>query len=50
MWWFKHPGVESASNRDNNYNGRLLPFSEIKQTYIWTESINTLLKKQSDGK
>lgn len=44
------PGIESSSNRDNNYNGRLLPFSETKQTYIWTESVNTLLKKQSDGK
>lgn len=44
------PGIESTTNRDSNYNGGLAPFSETKQTYIWIESVNTLLKKQSDGK
>ncbi len=42
------PGIESRYNRDINYNGNLAPYSETKQTYIWIESVKTLLKKQNE--
>ncbi|HEX8576183.1 MAG TPA: RHS repeat-associated core domain-containing protein [Flavobacterium sp.] len=40
------PGIKSKFNRDDgNPRGRLMPYSETKQTYIWTESVKVLKQK-----
>jgi RHS repeat-associated protein len=41
------PGIRSIDDRDSNPTGRLMPYSETKQTYIWSESVKTLKAKHN---